>query len=79
MVRDDTLDASKLKKAAGGRQKRTVDEIIDLLPKEGVGAKEWQKLADTEAGIGKTRFYELIKETGTRVYRSKIDDRYHRK
>jgi hypothetical protein len=77
MVRDEELDPAKLKQQAGGRVRRTVEEILDLLPEEGATSTQWRDLADTEAGIGKTCFYKLVKQAGNRIYKSEVDNRYY--
>jgi len=65
--RDNELDPAKLKKIPGGKAKRTVEEILELLPKSGLSTGDWQKLAESDAGIGRSRFFELRREAGDRI------------
>jgi len=78
MVRDESLDPAKLKQPKGGPTKRTVEEILAVLPKGGLRAAEWAKLVAEETGIKERRFYELKAEAEARklITKSPIDGRF---
>jgi hypothetical protein len=63
MRRDDSLDPKQLKQAKGGP--KTIyfaDQLLGLLPVEGLTTAEWKKLAADETGMGRTKFFELRAE-----------------
>jgi hypothetical protein len=61
MVRDESLDPAKLKQP-GGTSRRSVEEIVAVLPTEGARSKVWQQLVEDETGIKERTFYKLKTE-----------------
>jgi hypothetical protein len=59
MVREETLDPTRLKQAGGRPRAATPAEILDLLDEKPLTATEWQKRAREEFGIASSTFYEL--------------------
>ncbi|MDA0814008.1 MAG: AAA family ATPase [Verrucomicrobia bacterium] len=78
MVRDSSLDPVKLKQPKGGATKRTIEEILAVLPKGGLRAAEWAELVAEETGIKERRFYQLKAEAEAKkqVTKSPIDGRF---
>ncbi len=64
MRRDDTLDASKLKQAKGRPTKHSAAKLVEILRgfPGGMNSVKWQQMAQSEKGIGKSTFYELLPE-----------------
>jgi hypothetical protein len=64
----DDLDPTKLKNIKGRRQQHTVEKILDLLKAE-KGRKwattTWQKKCESEKGVSKSTFYELLDKAKT--------------
>jgi hypothetical protein len=60
MVRADDLNPAKLKQAGGRPQKHHPQDLLALLPPEGLTHAEWLGKAD-EGGIGKSTYFELRK------------------
>ncbi|MDY0149507.1 MAG: AAA family ATPase [Kiritimatiellia bacterium] len=57
----DELDPERLKKTMGRPAKFSTDDLLDLLPPDGLTRGEWLDKAKDEIGIGKTRFSELVR------------------
>lgn len=57
----DELDPERLKRALGRPAKYSIDDLLDLLPPEGLTHGDWFKKAKQDIGIGKTRFNELVR------------------
>jgi hypothetical protein len=56
----DDLDPDKLKQAGGRPTKHRAQDLLDLLPPEGLKNADWRAAAD-ENGIGRSTFYDLRK------------------
>lgn len=57
----DELDPAELKRPMGRPAKFSTDDLLDLLPADGLSHGEWLEKAVEETGIGKTRFSELVR------------------
>ena len=57
----DELDPERLKRQMGRPAKFSTDDLLDLLPADGLSHGEWLEKAVEETGIGKTRFSELVR------------------
>lgn len=57
----DELDPADLKRPMGRPAKFAADDLLDLLPTDGLSHGDWLAKAIEEMGIGKTRFSELIR------------------
>lgn len=64
MVRDDSLDPTKLKKALGRNPENTPEDILRLLPPGGMLTKKWLEAAAAE-GISRRTFFRLKKQLET--------------
>jgi hypothetical protein len=62
MRRDDNLDPAKLKQAAGRPKKHTVEKLLEVLHGQSLSTANWRKLAESEKGIPKSTFFELLDE-----------------
>jgi hypothetical protein len=61
--RDDSLDPSKLKQARSGRPNLyTPAMLIDSLGKRKLSSTEWLKRTAEATGIGRTKFFELLRQ-----------------
>lgn len=60
--RDEELDPAKLKKKAGCPKKHTAEKILSILKGSKLTSAEWQKRAELEGGVSKSRFYALLPE-----------------
>ena len=59
MRRADDLDPSKLKQVKGRKKTHTEEDLLSLLPKDGLTTAQWKERAYSEKGIGKTTFFDL--------------------
>lgn len=57
----DELDPERLKRPAGRPARFNKDDLLDLLPSDGLSHGDWMKRAKEETGMGKTRFNELLR------------------
>ncbi len=57
----DELDPEKLKKPMGRPARHTSEELLALLPVDGLAHGDWMDLAKRQTGIGRTRFNELVR------------------
>jgi hypothetical protein len=58
----DGLDPAELKKPGAGRSAQyTVDQIVDLLPADGLKHGEWKAKAEEEIGIKSSAFNKMLK------------------
>lgn len=74
MRHDDTLDPTKLKQPKPGRAVVfSSDMLLAALGKKKLNAAAWLKATSTETGMGRSKFYELLREltTAGQVERSK--------
>ena len=79
LFRVEDADPAKLKQAKTGRTPRyTVSDLLEL-----VGANEWKtgellKKANEETGMGRTRFFDLLKagESEGKITKSKITEKW---
>jgi len=62
MRRDDGLDPTKLKQPGGRPKLYTVDRLLSVLNGQKLESRNWFKIASSETGISKTRFYALLEE-----------------
>jgi hypothetical protein len=70
MTRDEMLDPAKLKQAKGRPSKYGIQELVDQLGKSRCGKRvgciktttAFQKVVCGETGMGRSKFYELLKE-----------------
>lgn len=72
-------DASDNELDRGGRPKEySADDILELLPAEGLTTTEWQELARSECGVKERRFYQLIKslKQAGRILKSKVNQKW---
>lgn len=65
--RAEELDPDALKRHGAGRGAQfTVDQIMDLLPEEGLTHGEWREKAKAELGCGKSTFNKLLGKAKTK-------------
>ena len=57
----DELDPERLKTTMGRPAKFSMEDLLDLLPADGLSHGEWLDKAKQKTGIGKTRFSELVR------------------
>lgn len=57
----DELDPEELKRATGRPAMFSPDDLLDLLPSDGLAHGDWMAKAKAETGIGRTRFNELVR------------------
>jgi putative DNA primase/helicase len=72
-------DASEDELNRGGRPKDySADELLELLPFEGLATTEWLELAGKELGIKERRFYQLVKslKDNGRILKSKVNQKW---
>lgn len=55
------LDPERLKRQQGRPARFSPEELVDLLPPDGLAHGDWAKKAESELGIKKTRFNELLR------------------
>ena len=61
--RDESLDPAKLKQAKGGRPNiYTPEMLLDVLGRKRLSTTDWLKKSTGETGIGRTKFFELVRE-----------------
>jgi hypothetical protein len=78
MLRDDQLDASKLKKAGGKPKGYDEARVAALLSDKSLTTQEWQKKAYTELGVSRSSFYRCLQDlqsTAT-ILKSKINEQW---
>ena len=77
MERDDTLDPSKLKQAAGRKPENTTDDLLALLPADGLTAAEFLAAAK-EQGISERTFFRLLKtlKSDKKILQSAINGKW---
>ncbi|MBL9172516.1 MAG: AAA family ATPase [Verrucomicrobiales bacterium] len=77
--RDDDLDPGNLKKA-GRPQTKSADDVLSLLPEEGMRSGEWEAAAIGALNISERTFRSRLKELKEqkKVTLSPLDDRYRR-
>lgn len=57
----EELDPEELKQPTGRPARYSTDELLDLLPADGLTHGDWKDKAKQETGIGATRFNELVR------------------
>jgi hypothetical protein len=59
LVRDEALDLTKEAGKPGAKTKYSVEEVVALLPEEGLTNKAWQTSATKDVGCSETTFRDL--------------------
>jgi RecA-family ATPase len=74
---DDSLDPADLKKT-GRPAKYSVDDLLDVLGKESLSDKDWQKKCEVQQGMSARAFHRLKKELlgAKRIYLSKLNNEW---
>ncbi len=77
-VRKDGLDPCRLKSAPGRPLNHTPEKLLEALGEQRLCTREWSRQCATEFGIGRTRFFELLKELeqGGKVQKSRCDQKW---
>ena len=65
MQPDDEIDPSKLKKPAGRKADHSPQDILKLLPAEGLTDGDWKKTAESQRGMCAKTFYNLKNKLAT--------------
>lgn len=80
MAADGSLDPAKLKKVGGRKKEHDAEELLDVLSSASLTTGEWQKAAETEAGIKERNFFTLLKELqkSKRIIKSVINQKWQR-
>ncbi|MGA2855147.1 MAG: AAA family ATPase, partial [Verrucomicrobiota bacterium] len=77
MRRDEALDPAKLKQVAGRKPENSPDDLLKVLPADGLTNADFLAAGDTE-GISKRTFYRLRKllETDGKIILSKVTGKW---
>jgi len=80
MLREDGLDPTRLKQAKGRGMSHDPNEMLTVLPREGLKTMEWMAQAKEELGIPDRTFHKLKKRLTTSgiVTLDKISNRWRR-
>jgi hypothetical protein len=62
MRRDDDLDPAKLKASPGRPRKHTPEKLLEVLKGQTLNTTNWRKICESEKGIPKSTFFELLDE-----------------
>lgn len=82
MVRDDSLDPTRLKGKAGRKTDFDPEQALEYLPTDGTGLTraEWQRRVIESEGMSKGTFDKLVKalESENKAFKSKLDRQWWR-
>lgn len=78
MVRDDSIDTSRLKKAGGRGKAYDIAKVVGLLQDKPLTTTQWHKLSSSELGMSKSAFFRCLDDVRRQslATQSKIDSKW---